>query len=122
MKRGMAALVCVLAFAFPCGVSSERPTSVAGEWDVTTRWPDKVISERWTIQQNGATITATAKGAGGDRAVSGSIAGTSFRATIKDRDKSYRVRAMVDGDTMEGSVTDPAGKQYAWHARRSRPQ
>src|SRR5262245_57706923 len=95
------ALVFVLAAT---GLLAETPPSVAGMWDVTTRMPGKVTTEQWTIQQKGATITAVAKSARGDLPVSGSIAGASFRATVKDGDKVYKVRAMVDGDVMDGSV------------------
>jgi hypothetical protein len=120
MSKWIVAFACVLALTFPREVSSETPPSVAGEWEVTTRLPDKVVNERWTIQQKGATITATARGAGGDLPVSGSIAGASFRVTIKDGDQSHKVRAMVDGDAMEGTVTYAAGEEYAWRARRSK--
>ena len=122
MRKWIIPFACVLVLTFPRGVSSETPPSVAGEWEVTTRLPDKVVNERWTIQQKGATITATARGAGGDLPVSGSIAGASFRVTIKDGDKSRRVRAMVDGDAMEGTVTHAAGEEYEWRARRSKTQ
>lgn len=81
MKCGtrVLAFACVFASAFTHSASSETPPSVAGTWEVTTRMPDKVINEQWTIQQKGATVTAIAKGARGDMPVSGSIAGASFR-------------------------------------------
>jgi hypothetical protein len=109
------ALAFVLATTFPL---AETPPSVAGTWDVTIRVPGQATTEQWTIQQKGATITGIAKGARGDMPVSGSIAGASFRVTIKDGDKVYRVRAMVDGDVMDGSVTHGEGEEYSWHASR----
>ena len=113
------ATACVLACMFPHGASSETPPSVAGTWDVTTRMPDHVISEQWTIQQKGATITATAKGARVTMPVTGTVAGASFRVTVKDGNHEYKVRATVDGDAMDGSVTYPVGAEYVWHAKRS---
>jgi hypothetical protein len=120
MRKWVVALACVLASTFPHAASGETPPTIAGMWEVTTRLPDNVISEQWTIQQKGAAITATAKGASGELPVSGSIAGASFRATVKDGDKMYKVRATVDGDTMEGSITRGVGEEYVWHAKRSK--
>jgi hypothetical protein len=110
--------VIVLAFVFAASLSGETPPSVAGTWDVTTRVPGKTITEQWTIQQKGATITAIAKGARGDMPVSGSIAGASFRVTVKDGDDVYKVRATVDGDAMDGTITYGEGREYPWHAGR----
>jgi hypothetical protein len=121
--RGILALACVLASLSPSVASAgETPPSVAGTWDVTTRMPGNVITEQWTIQQKGATITATAKGVRGDMPVSGTVAGASFRVTITDGNHRYKVRASVDGDAMDGSVTRDTGEEYPWHARRSKPK
>jgi hypothetical protein len=79
-----------------------------------------VIAEEWTIQQKGKAITATAKGAGVQMPVSGSIDGAFLRVTIKDGNKEYKVRATVDGDAMDGSITHGVGKEYLWHAKRSK--
>ena len=120
MVRVIAAIACVLASMFPSTASGETPPSVAGTWDVTTRMPGHVITEQWTIQQKGATITATRKGGGGDMPVSGTVAGASFRVTITDGNRVYKVRATVDGDSMDGSVTHEPGEEYPWHASRSK--
>jgi hypothetical protein len=71
------------------------------------------------IQQKGATISGIAKGSRGELPISGTMAGASFRVTVRDGDKAYRVRAMLDGDAMDGSVTDPMGAEYVWRAKRS---
>jgi len=118
--RLIVAVACVLASIFPSAASGETPPSLAGTWDVTTRMPGSVITEQWTIQQKGATITATAKGARGDMPVSGTVAGASFRVTITDGNHQYKVRATVDGDTMDGSVTRGVAEEYPWHASRSK--
>jgi hypothetical protein len=118
--RSLAALTCVLVLVSARGASGEKPTSVAGTWDVTTRLPGNALAGRWTIQQKGAAITGVTHAAGGDLPISGSIAGTSFRVTVVDGDKMYKVRAMVDGDVMDGAVTPAGGEEYAWHASRSK--
>jgi hypothetical protein len=102
----------------PHALRGETPPSVAGTWDVTMRLPAGERREQWTIQQKGATITATAKSARGEMPVSGSIAGESFRVTVTEGSTSYKVRALVDGDTMDGTATSAAGKESAWHAAR----
>jgi hypothetical protein len=35
-------------------------------------------------------------------------------------DKQYKVRATLDGDAMDGSITYGTGKEYLWHAKRSK--
>ena len=63
MVRTAVFLVCVCAVAWlQPTVSSQKAPSVAGQWDVTVRMPDRSMNERWTIQQKGTAITATAKG------------------------------------------------------------
>ena len=119
MTRWFVAFGCVLACLLPRSVASETPPVLAGTWEVTTRLPNGALKEQWLIQQKGATIAGTARGARGELPVSGTIAGASFRVTVTDKDKTYRVRAMVDGNAMDGTVTYPAGEQYMWQAKRS---
>ena len=121
MKRTamVLSLVCVLAATFQRVVSTQKPAGVAGTWNVTVRMPDRSVSEQWTIQQKGTTITAIAKSERGELPVSGSIDGAFLRVSVKDGDKQYKVRATVDGDAMDGSVTYGAGKEYLWHAKKS---
>ena len=52
--------------------------------------------------------------------VAGSIDGAFLRVTVKDGDKQYKVRATVDGNEMDGSITYATGKEYLWQARRSK--
>jgi hypothetical protein len=120
MKRTavVLSLVCVLAVTFQRVVSTQKPAGIAGKWNVTVRMPDRSMSEEWTIQQKGSAITATAKGERGELPVSGSIDGAFLRVSVKDGDKQYKVRATVDGDAMDGSVTYAVGKEYLWHAKK----
>jgi hypothetical protein len=113
------ALVSVLALTFERAVSTQKPAGIAGKWDVTIRMPDRSMSEQWTIQQKGSAITATAKGERGELPVSGSVDGAFLRVSVKDGDKQYKVRATVDGNAMDGSVTYAPGKEYLWHAKRA---
>jgi len=100
------------------GPASAQPgASVAGKWDVTIRMPDKSVSEQWTVQQKGKVVTGTAK-AERELPVTGSIDGAFLRVTVTDGKQEYKVRATVDGDAMDGSITYGPGKEYLWHAKR----
>ena len=119
MKRTavLLSLVCLWTVMFQGAVSAQKAPSIAGQWDVTVRMPDRSMKEQWTIQQKGSAITATAKGER-ELPVSGSIDGAFLRVTVKDGDKQYKVRATVDGNEMDGSITYATGKEYLWIARR----
>jgi len=121
MKRAnLAVAIGILALLpLPRVASAQQPSSVAGQWDVTIRMPDKTTAERWTIQQKGKAVTATAKGEREMRAT-GSVDGAFMRVTVIDSDKQYKVRATVDGDAMDGSITYAPGKEYLWHAKRKK--
>ena len=121
MRRTAAilSLACVLAVTLPGVTLAQKSAAIAGKWDVTVRMPDRSASEQWTIQQKGNAITATAKGER-ELPVSGSIDGAFLRVTVKDGDKQYRVRATVDGNEMDGSITYDKGKEYLWQAKRSK--
>jgi hypothetical protein len=93
---------------------------ITGAWQTTTTFPDRAAKEQWTIQQDGNVVTATAKGDHGPMPVSGSVEGAFMRVTVHDGERDYKVRATVDGDTMDGSITLDVGEQYLWQAMRVR--
>jgi len=113
-------LTCTGLLAFPNVVSSQAPAPIAGKWEITIRMPERSLTEQWTIQQKGKAITATAKGERGDMPVAGSIEGLFLRVTVKDGVKEYKVRATVDGDAMDGSITMGVGTEHLWHAKRAK--
>ncbi|PWT82681.1 MAG: hypothetical protein C5B57_08310 [Blastocatellia bacterium] len=119
-KPFLLSFVGVLALTFQAVLSTQKLASVAGKWDVTIRMPDRSNSEQWTIQQKGSAITATAKGDRGELPVAGMIEGAFFRVTVKDGDKQYKVRATVDGNEMDGSITYGTGQEFLWQAKRSK--
>jgi hypothetical protein len=109
---------CVFAATSLQVASGQTPVSVAGKWTVTMRMPGGTVSEQWTIQQKGTTVTGTAKGERGELPVSGTIEGAFFRVTVKDGDKQYKVRATVDGGAMDGSINLGVGDEHLWFAKR----
>ena len=110
-------LIASLLF-FLCAASGQAPASVAGKWDVTVRLPGRTASEQWTLQQKGTAVTGTAKGERGELAVSGTVEGAFFRVSVKDGQKEYKVRATVDGNAMDGSITFGVGDARLWFAKR----
>src|SRR4029077_19251413 len=96
---------------------AQQTANGAGRWENTTRMPDRSVTEQWRVQQKGKAITATAKAAR-ELPVAGSIDGAFLRVTVTDGKEEYKVRATVDGDPMDGSITYGPGKEYLWHAKR----
>jgi hypothetical protein len=111
-------LSCTLAAPSRTVASNQSPAAVAGTWNVTIRMPGRTVSEQWTVQQKGTAVTGTAKGEHGELPVSGAIEGAFFRVTVKDGDRQYKVRATVDGDAMDGSITVGVGDAHLWFAKR----
>ena len=112
-------LSCLFAGTFARSACAATPVSVAGKWNVTVRMPGGPVMEQWTIEQKGTTVTGTAKGQHGELPVSGTVEGAFFRVTIKDGDKQIKVRATVDGNDMDGSVTFGVGDARLWFAKRA---
>jgi hypothetical protein len=101
--------------------NAEAPAgNIAGAWEVTTRFLDRTATERWTIEQKGNVITAKAARDGTELPIAGSLEGAFLRVTQKDGDKEYKVRATLDGDAMDGSITIGVGQQFIWHAKRAK--
>lgn len=120
MLKWVAACTLCLACMLSPTVGTETPAVIAGQWEVTIRAGGETIAQLWTIQQMGAKISGTAKGARGDMPVSGTLAGTRFVVTVKDGGKVYKVLAKLDGDVMDGTMTSDAAEESAWHARLKR--
>jgi hypothetical protein len=123
----MRLIIVFLSLAFlwstnvrPVAAANQTPANVAGKWNVTVRMPGHQVTEQWTIQQKGTAVTGTAKGEHGELPVSGTIEGEFFRVTIRDGQKEYKVRATVDGEAMDGSITLGAGDERLWFAKRAR--
>jgi hypothetical protein len=113
-----------LAFLWPANVrlvaaANQAPANVAGKWNVTVRTPGHPVTEQWTIQQKGTAVTGTAKSDHGELPVSGTIEGAFFRVSVRDGQKEYKVRATVDGEAMDGSITLGTGDERLWFAKRA---
>ena len=110
--------MAALALLFAILAFGENRVDVAGKWNITIRMPGHVTMEQWNIQQKGTTVTGVAKGEHGEMPVAGDIEGQLLRVRVKDGAKEYKVRATVDGNSMDGSITFGVGDEHIWFARR----
>jgi hypothetical protein len=113
---------CFLAIGFAHVTAAQKAQTVTGNWTVTAKMPDGNVSEQWTIQQMGANVTGTIKSASGDHPFTGTFDsdGSFMRVDFKNGAKTIKVRATLDGDTMDGSITVDVGKEYLWFAKRAK--
>jgi hypothetical protein len=114
------AVLCCSVMAFAQGATSKKLPSVAGNWDVTVKLPGANQSEQWTIQQTGDKVTGTAKGSRGELKFEGTIDDVGFfRVDMKDGDTVIKVRATLDVNDLDGSIT--IGKdEHLWAAKRKK--
>ena len=108
-------LVAVLAVQ---QASAQKIANVAGTWVAVTKMPDRNINEQWTIQQSGDKLTGTVKSDHGELSFTGTIDDVGFfRVDIKDGDMLYKVRATLDNDSLDGSIT-MGNKEHIWSAKK----
>jgi hypothetical protein len=115
-------LLCFSAALAQLDAAQGTSQTVTGNWTVTIRIPEAPVTENWTIQQKGKVVTGTSKSGNREQTMSGTFdpAGLFMRVDVTDGDKKYPVRATLDGDVMDGSITLGVGKQYFWMAKRTK--
>jgi hypothetical protein len=124
MKRAAIsiAVLCLFVGTFAQVAKSQKKIpNVAGNWDSITRMPDKHdVTEQWVITQKADKLMATIKTANGDKMAEGTIDDVGFfRVDIKDGDAIIKVRATLDQDSLDGSIT--IGKdEHLWSAKRKK--
>jgi hypothetical protein len=124
MKRAAIsiAVLCLFVGTFAQVATSQgKIPNVAGNWSSITRLPNNNnVTEQWVITQKGDKVTATVKGPNGDRTAEGTIDNVGFfRVDIKDGDMMIKVRATLDENSLDGSIT--IGKdEHLWAAKRQK--
>jgi hypothetical protein len=105
MKRNaiLLAVVCLFAVAFARVAAAQNAMAIGGTWAATIHAPDKTTNEQWTIKQEGAKITGTAKG-DKEMPVTGTVEANIFRGLVTDGDQHYQVHLTIDGDSMDGTI------------------
>ena len=124
MKRSrvLRVVLCFFAVLVVRQASAQKIANLAGSWAAITRMPDRNISEQWTIQQTGDKLTGTVKGDHGELSFAGTIDDVGFvRVDVKAGDTVYKVRATLDNDSLDGSITI-GSKEYVWTAKKSQPK
>jgi hypothetical protein len=78
---------------------------MAGNWSVTIHSTiDGVLSQQWTLKQDGANITGTVKSKSGDLPLEGSLDGAILLGTITDGDQKYEVRGTAVANDFDGTI------------------
>ncbi|HEY7387446.1 MAG TPA: hypothetical protein VH640_02985 [Bryobacteraceae bacterium] len=114
-------LLCVaVSLSFRLAAANQNPDNIAGKWTVTVRMPGHVVTEQWVIQQKGNSVTGAAQSDHGELPLSGTIEGAFLRVSVHDGQKEYKVRATVDEEAMDGSITLAIGEERLWFAKRAR--
>ena len=96
------------------------PASMVGSWNVTIHSTiEGILTEQWTVTQDGAKIMGTVKTKNGDAALEGSLSGAIFLGAVTDGDKKYTVRGTAVDNDFDGTIR--MGKnEFLLSAKRSK--
>lgn len=120
--RALRWFLCVLTLLVTQAASAQKNSNVAGSWTTVTKMPDRNITEQWSIQQTGDMVMGTIKSEQGELPFMGTIDDAGFmRVDFKAGEVVYKIRATLDNDSMDGSITI-GKKEYIWTAKRSGPR
>jgi hypothetical protein len=93
---------------------------MVGNWNVTIHSTiEGLLSQQWTVKQDGDKITGTVKSKTGDLALEGTLTGAILLGAITDGDKKYVVRGTAVADDFDGTIR--MGKnEFLLSAKRSK--
>ena len=111
-------LLCLFALIAVRQAFAQKIANIAGNWSTITKMADRNVREQWTIQQSGSQLSGTVKSDHGELSFTGTIDDVGFfRVDVKDGDVVYKVRATLDNDSLDGSITMGA-KEHIWSAKK----
>lgn len=85
--------------------SANSVPMMSGTWNITIHSTiDGILSQQWSVQQDGAKITGTAKLKSGDAPLEGTLEGAVFRGMITDGNTKYEVKGTVVNNDIDGSI------------------
>ena len=85
--------------------ASTSVAKMAGNWNVTIHSTvDGILSQQWTLKQEGSNVAGTVKGKNGDLPFQGALDGAIFLGTITDGDQKYEVRGTAVGNDFDGTI------------------
>jgi hypothetical protein len=94
--------------------------NMVGSWNVTIHSTiEGILTEQWTVTQEGAVITGAVKSKNGAATLEGSLSGAIFLGAVTDGDKKYTVRGTAVDNDFDGTIR--MGKnEFLLSARRSK--
>jgi hypothetical protein len=94
--------------------------NMVGSWNVTIHSTiEGILTEQWTVQQDGDKITGTVKSKNGDLTLEGSLSGAILLGAITDGDKKFVVRGTAVDNDFDGTIR--MGKnEFLLSAKRSK--
>jgi hypothetical protein len=94
--------------------------NMVGSWNVTIHSTiEGILTEQWTVTQDGAKIAGTVKSKSGNATLAGSLSGAIFLGAITDGDKKYAVRGTAVDNDFDGTIR--MGKnEFLLSAKRSK--
>jgi hypothetical protein len=96
------------------------PANMVGSWNVTIHSTiEGILTEQWSVTQDGAKITGMVKTKNGDATLEGSLNGAIFLGAVMDGDKKYTVRGTAVDNDFDGTIR--MGKnEFLLSAKRSK--
>jgi hypothetical protein len=80
-------------------------SKMAGNWNVTIHSTiDGILSQQWTLKQDGSKVAGTVKAKNGDLPFQGSLDGAIFLGAITDGDQKYEVRGTAVANDFDGTI------------------
>jgi hypothetical protein len=81
------------------------PAAISGNWNVSIRSTTQgVLGQQWTLRQDGAYLTGTARSGHRELPLQGNLDGASLRVTVADGESKHEFRGAVSGDDMDGTI------------------
>ena len=63
-----------------------------------------ILTEQWTVTQDGAKITGTVKSKSGNATLAGSLSGAIFLGSVTNGDNKYAVRGTAVDNDFDGTI------------------
>ncbi len=94
--------------------------NMVGSWNVTIHSTiEGILTEQWTVKQDGDKITGAVKSKNGDSTLQGTLSGAILLGAITDGDKKYVVRGTAVDNDFDGTIR--MGKnEFLLSAKRSK--
>lgn len=85
--------------------SAESIPMMAGTWNITIHSTvDGILTQQWTLKQDGDKVSGTAKTKNGDAPLEGMLEGAVFKGMIADGDAKYELNGTVVNNDLDGTI------------------